>query len=77
MEDKELELSDLENINGGLIVQGESWEGFWVVEPKTGKVLAKKYHFGDAVDSARANDVSTTVINKENYKKYYGRDIGS
>ena len=35
MEDKELELSELENINGGLIVQGESWEGFWVVEQQS------------------------------------------
>ena len=75
--EKEIELSELENLNGGLIVQGESWEGYWVIESSNGNVLDKKYHFGDAEKSARQHNVSSSVISKEKYKQYYGRDIGT
>jgi bacteriocin-like protein len=73
---EELNEKKLENVNGGIIVQGESYEGYFIIDPKTGDVIGQRYHFGDAENFARSHDQSVTVINKEQYKKRYGKDIG-
>ena len=65
----------LEKVNGGLIVQGESYEGFFIVYDKTGEVLDQKYFFQDAEKSAKRHNVGVAVVNKATYKKYYGHDI--
>ena len=73
---EELNVEKLENVNGGIIVQGESYEGYFIIDPKTGDVIGQRYHLGDAEKFARSHDQTVTLINKEQYKKRFGKDIG-
>jgi hypothetical protein len=73
---EELNVERLENVNGGIIVQGESYEGYFIIDPNTGDVIGQRYHFGDAEKFARSHDQTVTVITKEQYKKRYNKDIG-
>ena len=65
----------MEKAAGGMIVQGEWNEGYFIVNDKNGDVLDRKWHFKDAENSARTHNVGLSVVNKEKYKKYYGKDI--
>ena len=73
---EELNVERLENINGGIIVQGESYEGYFIIDPNTGDVIGQRYHLSDAQKFARSHDQTVTLINKEQYKKRFGKDIG-
>ena len=73
---EELNTEELENVSGGIIVQGESFEGYFIINPKTGDVIGQKYHLSDARKFARCHDQTVTLINKEQYKKRFGKKIG-
>ena len=72
---EKLKKEELEQAGGGLIVQGESYEGYFIVNPRTGDVLDRQYYFSDATKSAERLGVSSTIMSKAKYKQKYGRDI--
>ena len=76
LENKELNLEQLEGVSGGLIVDCGGPYNYRVVDDKTGEILDTDMSYTvDAKITAEALNVSTEIINMDEYKRRFGKDI--
>ena len=69
----ELNLDELENVNGGLVMNDPETNKYWLVR-QDGTIIAPAPTQEDAVSFAKGFSISPTIITKEEYKKMFGRD---
>ena len=75
-QDMELNLNDLENVAGGLVVDCGWSRNYRIVDEKTGEIIDTNWFAPkNAQEVARFNGVSTDIITMEEYKKRFGHDI--
>lgn len=73
---KALNIDDLENVAGGLIVDCGWSRNYRIVDEKTGEIIDTEcFATKNAQEVARYNGVSTDIITMEEYKKRFGRDL--
>ena len=73
-EKMELNLNEMENVTGGYVVDNGTGDKYWVVR-QDGSVIAPAPSLEQAVEFAKAFSVSTTVMDLDEYKKHFGRDL--
>ena len=69
----EMNLNELENISGGVIV--DTGEKKLYIVRQDGTVVAPVQSLEDAVEFAKSLSTNTTVISKSKYKDMFGRDF--
>ena len=74
-QDAELNLEELGEVAGGLIVDPGVKYDYRIVDDTTGEVLDKKWYGTDAVRSAANHGVSREIITLEEYKKRFGKEL--
>ena len=75
MENKSaLNLEELENVSGGVIVDDGDGKKFWLVR-QDGTVISPVPSREQAIDFAKAYNISTQIMTKEEYKKHFGREL--
>ncbi len=75
-DNKELNMNDLENISGGIIVNCGPLRNYRIVDDVTGEIIDTDWITTDyAKRVAEYNGVSTEIITMEEYKKRFGKDI--
>ena len=71
----ELNLDELKDVNGGMIVEeGEEEKKFWLIR-QDGSVIAPIPSKEMAVQFAHSMSVSPDVITREEYKERFGREL--
>ena len=73
-EKKELNLPGMEKVSGGYVVDNGTGDKYWVVR-QDGSVIAPAPSLENAIDFAKAFGVSTTVMDRAEYKKRFGREL--
>lgn len=71
---KELTEEQLEQINGGYVVEDREQNMCYLVR-QDGSVIAPAPSVKKAAEFAKAYSVSATVMTTEEYKKHFGRDF--
>ena len=74
-QDLELNLEELGEVAGGLIVDPGVKYDYRIVDDTTGEVLDRWYGTKDAVRSAADHGVSREIITLEEYKKRFGKEL--
>ena len=74
-QDAELNLEELGEVAGGLIVDPGNFFDYMIVDDTTGEVLDKRWYGKDAVRSADNHGVSREIITLEEYKKRFGKEL--
>ena len=75
VQDAELNLEELGEVAGGLIVDPGNIFDYRIVDDTTGEVLDKWYGTDNAVRSADDHGVSREIITLEEYKKRFGKEL--
>ena len=70
---QELNMEQLEQVTGGLVMQDSDENKFWIVR-QDGTIIAPAPSADDAVSFAKAFSTSPTMITKEDYRRMFGRD---
>ena len=71
---KELNLSEMEKVNGGYVVNDEANSKYWIVR-QDGSVIAPAPSLEKAQEFAKDFQTSPSVMTMEEYKKHFGRDL--
>ena len=74
-QDLELNLEELGEVAGGLIVDPGVKYDYRIVDDTTGEVLDRWYGTQNAVRSAADHGVSREIITLEEYKKRFGKEL--
>lgn len=77
MENKEmkiLENSELEQVSGGFVVVDDENDKVWLVR-RNGTVISPVPDTQRGVEFAKAYGESTKIMTKEEYKRFFGRDL--
>ena len=74
MNRNEMSQEEMDQINGGVIVDDGDGEKFWLVR-QDGTVIAPTPGMQKAIEMAHTFNISTEVLTKEEYKKRFGRDL--
>ncbi len=69
-----LDNSALEGVAGGYVVDEGDGQKYWLIR-QDGTVIAPTPGREKAQEFAKAYGLSTTVLNKEEYKRKFGRDL--
>ena len=75
VQDAELNLEELGEVAGGLIVDPGGIHSYRIVDDTTGEVLDKRWYGKDAMRSADNHGVSREIITLEEYKKRFGKEL--
>jgi len=70
---EELNVEELEDANGGLIVDRGFWSRYWIVSDHDGKLLDTAFFKYDAEGVCRRRTSSDTVISEEQYNDWIDR----
>lgn len=70
----ELNPNEMEKVSGGYVVDNGTGDKFWIIR-QNGTVIAPAPTLEQAKEYAKAFGVSATVMNLEEYKARYGRDL--
>ena len=75
-DDKILNLDDsvLEDVSGGYVVDDGDGQKYWLIR-QDGSVISPVPGRAKAQEFAKAYGLSTTVLNKEEYRAKFGRDL--
>ena len=73
-EKMELNMEEMEKVSGGYVVDEGTGNKFWVVR-QDASVIAPAPTLEKAIEFAKAFSVSTTVMDRAEYKKRFGRDL--
>ena len=73
MEKKELTLDELNEVNGGYIVDRGFWFRYWIVSDYTGIVIDTAFFKSDANDVCETRTISNYVISEEKYNEWMDR----
>ncbi len=73
-EKMKLNMEEMEKVTGGYVVDEGTGNKFWVVR-QDGSVIAPAPTLEKAIEFAKAFSVSTTVMDRAEYKKRFGRDL--
>ena len=71
---QELNLDQMEQVSGGLVVEDPVNKKFWVVR-QDGNVIAPAPDLESAISFAKSFDISGTVMTLEEYRKHFGREL--
>ena len=71
---KEINLNEMEKVNGGYVVNDETNNKYWIVR-RDGSVIAPAPSLEKAQEFAKDFQTSPTVMTMEEYKKHFGRDL--
>ena len=75
MENKSaLNLEELENVSGGVIVDDGDGKKFWLVR-QDGTVISPVPSREQAIDFAKAYNSSTQIMTREEYARHFGREL--
>lgn len=74
-QDVELNLEELGEVAGGLIVKPEGMYAYRIVDDTTGEVLARWWSKKNAEEYAANHGVSREIITLEEYKKRFGKEL--
>ena len=75
MENKSaLNLEELENVSGGVIVDDGDGKKFWLVR-QDGTVISPVPSGEQAIDFAKAYNISTQIMTREEYARHFGREL--
>ena len=74
-QDVELNPEELGGVAGGLIVDVGNFDSYRIVDDTTGEVLYRRYRRRDAERYAFEHKVSMEIINPEEYKKRFGKEL--
>ena len=70
----ELNLNEMEEVSGGLVVDDLEKNKFWIIRPN-GTVIAPAPTKELAIEFAKQFGTSPTVIDMKEYKAKFGRDL--
>ena len=70
MEKKELTLEELNEVNGGYIVDRGFWSRYWIVSDYTGNVIDTAFFKVDANAVCETRTISNYVISEEKYNEW-------
>ena len=73
MEKKELTLEELNEVNGGYIVDRGFWSRYWIVSDYTGNVIDTAFFKVDANAVCETRTISNYVISEEKYNDWMDR----
>ena len=71
-EAKELNVNELENVTGGLVVDG-GLALSWVVDDKTGEILKTDFYTSKCYHWAEEHGHSTEIISRQEYKRRFNK----
>jgi len=75
MENKSaLNLEELENVSGGVIVDDGDGKKFWLVR-QDGTVISPVPSREQAIDFAKAYNISPNIMTREEYARHFGREL--
>ena len=69
-----LNLEELENVSGGVIVDDGDGKKFWLVR-QDGTVISPVPSREQAIDFAKAYNISTQIMTREEYARHFGREL--
>ena len=71
---QKLNLDQLEQVSGGLVVEDPVNKKFWVVR-QDGSVISPAPDRESAISFAKAFSISQDVMTLEEYRKHFGREL--
>ena len=71
---REINLNEMEKVNGGYVVDDAANNKFWIVR-QDGSVIAPAPSLEKAQEFAKEFQTSPSVMTMEEYKKHFGRDL--
>ena len=69
-----LNLEELENVSGGVIVDDGDGKKFWLVR-QDGTVISPVPSREQAIDFAKAYNISPNIMTREEYARHFGREL--
>ena len=67
---EELNMEEMDDVNGGYIVDRGFWSRYWIVSDHDGKLLDTAFFKSDAEDYCHRKTVSNTVISEDKYNDW-------
>ena len=74
MDAKTMNDQELEAVSGGVIVDDGDGKKFWLVR-QDGTVISPVPGREKAIEFAKAYNISTQIMTKEEYARHYGREL--